>query len=247
MLRVLFYLFLLFIPVNYSSTRSTAATVSTAPTESPLSGYQELYTEMHLDNIINYTAFEQAIAGYNKIYRANKDILTLIDFSKPSTEERFYVLDIKQKKLLFASLVSHGRNSGGNYATSFSNENGSLKSSLGFYVTENTYQGKNGYSLILNGLEKGINDRAKERAIVIHGASYSNPSVISSSGRLGRSLGCPALPLDISKPVINTIKNGTILYIYANNQNYLAHSTILSAENSISPNSIMALNNLITE
>lgn len=92
---------------------------------------------------------------------------------------------MRHKKLLFSSLVSHGKNSGGNYATSFSNENGSLKSSLGFFLTENTYQGKNGYSLVLNGLEKGINDRAKERAIVIHGAAYSNPSVIASSGSAG--------------------------------------------------------------
>ena len=94
--------------------------------------------------------------------------------------------------------IWHGKNSGGNYATSFSNENGSHKSSLGFYLTENTYQGRNGYSLILNGLEKGINDLAKQRAIVIHGASYSDPSVAASSGRLGRSFGCPALPVSVS-------------------------------------------------
>lgn len=137
---------------------------------------------------------------------------------------------MRHKKLLFSSLVSHGKNSGGNYATSFSNENGSLKSSLGFFLTENTYQGKNGYSLVLNGLEKGINDRAKERAIVIHGAAYSNPSVIASSGRLGRSFGCPALPQAVSKPIINTIKGGSLLFIYANNQNYLAYSPILSKQ-----------------
>ena len=112
------------------------------------------------------------------------------------------VLDIRQKRILYTSLVSHGKNSGGNYATSFSNENGSHKSSLGFYLTENTYQGRNGYSLILNGLEKGINDLAKQRAIVIHGASYSDPSVAASSGRLGRSFGCPALPVSVSKPII---------------------------------------------
>ena len=114
-------------------------------------------------------------------------------------------------------------------------------------MTENTYQGKNGYSLVLNGLEKGINDRAKERAIVVHGANYCSPSVAASAGRLGRSFGCPALPQSLAKPIINTIKNGTLLYIYANDKDYLSHSTILSTERSISPNSIIALNNLIRE
>lgn len=201
-----------------------------APLTSATSSCRQLYLEMNLEGVVNYTAFEQAIAGYTKIEQKNKEILTLVDFSKPSTEERFYVFDMKHKKLLFTSLVSHGKNSGGNYATSFSNENGSLKSSLGFFLTENTYQGRNGYSLILNGLEKGINDRARERAIVIHGAAYSNPSVIASSGRLGRSFGCPALPLSVSKPIINTIKNGSLLFIYADNENYLTDSPILSTQ-----------------
>jgi hypothetical protein len=100
-------------------------------------------------------------------------------------------------------------------------------SSLGFYLTEGTYQGKNGYSLILNGLEEGINDKAKQRAIVIHGADYCNPTLASHAGRLGRSLGCPALPREMCEPVINTIKNGTLLFIYANDKDYLAKSSIL--------------------
>lgn len=222
--KIFIYLLLLFIPVNFSQMRSSE------PVMYEVSICRQLYQEMQLEGIINFTAFEQAIAGYNKIEEKSKEILTLVDFSKPSTEERFYVFDMRHKKLLFSSLVSHGKNSGGNYATSFSNENGSLKSSLGFFLTENTYQGKNGYSLVLNGLEKGINDRAKERAIVIHGAAYSNPSVIASSGRLGRSFGCPALPQAVSKPIINTIKGGSLLFIYANNQNYLAYSPILSKQ-----------------
>lgn len=221
--KVFLYLFLLFIPVNFSTMRSSE------PRIQEVSCCRQLYHEMQLDKIVNYAAFEQAIAGYNKIEDKAKEILTLVDFSKPSPEERFYVFDMRHKKLLFTSLVSHGKNSGGNYATSFSNENGSLKSSLGFFLTENTYQGKNGYSLVLNGLEKGINDRAKERAIVIHGAAYSNPSVIASTGRLGRSFGCPALPQAVSKPIINTIKGGSLLFIYANNQNYLTYSPILSS------------------
>lgn len=222
--KIFIYLLLLFIPVKFSQMRSSG------PVMREVSSCRQLYQEMQLEGIVNFTAFEQAIAGYNKIEEKSKEILTLVDFSKPSTEERFYVFDMRHKKLLFSSLVSHGKNSGGNYATSFSNENGSLKSSLGFFLTENTYQGKNGYSLVLNGLEKGINDRAKERAIVIHGAAYSNPSVIASSGRLGRSFGCPALPQAVSKPIINTIKGGSLLFIYANNQNYLAYSPILSKQ-----------------
>lgn len=222
MYKFLLYLLFSFIPVNYTLTRSTAYL---QPVQSP---YRKLYADMNLENIINYSAFEQAISGYNKIEVKNKDIITLIDFTKPSTEERFYVLDLKQKKLLYSSVVSHGKNSGLNYATSFSNENGSYKSSLGFYVTGNTYQGKNGYSLVLDGLEKGINDQAKKRAIVIHGATYSNPTVAMSSGRLGRSFGCPALPESLCKPIINAIKGGSLLYIYANDENYLAHSNILT-------------------
>lgn len=224
MYKIFFYFLLLFIPVNFSQRESFE------PYTFEVSSCKQLYNEMQLEGIVNFTAFEQAIAGYDKIGEKTKEILTLVDFSKPSTEERFYVFDMRHKKLLFTSLVSHGKNSGGNYATSFSNENGSLKSSLGFFLTENTYQGKNGYSLILNGLEKGINDRAKERAIVIHGAAYSNPSAIASSGRLGRSFGCPALPQTVSKPIINTIKGGSLLFIYANNQNYLTYSPILSGQ-----------------
>lgn len=202
---------------------------------------------MQLDRVVNYTAFEQALIGAQMVERRNQEIITLIDFTKPSTEERLYVLDVRHKKLLFSSLVSHGKNSGGNYATSFSNEVNSYKSSLGFFVTEHTYQGKNGYSLVLDGLEKGINDRAKERAIVVHGADYCSPSVVASTGRLGRSFGCPALPQSLARPIIDTIKDGTLLYIYANDKEYLSQSTILSTGRSISPNSIIALNNRIRE
>ncbi|NDV84819.1 murein L,D-transpeptidase catalytic domain family protein [Bacteroides sp. 51] len=224
-MRKLFLIILLFAirPVSYSVSEERTAI---HPSDD-IDPYQ-LYAEMELENTINYVAFQQAVIGYNKIQEKKKDIITLIDFTKPSSEERFYVFNVKQKKLLFTSVVSHGRNSGDLYTTSFSNKNGSYKSSLGFFITQNTYQGRNGYSLVLDGLEKGINDRAKQRAIVIHGASYSNPSVIASSGRLGRSLGCPALPQGISRRVINTIKDGSLLYIYANNRDYLAQSTFFS-------------------
>ena len=187
----------------------------------------DLYRSMQLEGVVNWKAFRQAVAGYHKIENRRRDILTLIDFSRPSTAKRLFVFDMKQRKLLFSSVVSHGKNSGENYATSFSNEYGSYKSSLGFYLTESTYQGKNGYSLILEGLEKGINDRARERAIVMHGAAYANPSVVSKGGRLGRSFGCPAVPQKLTRPIIDTIKGGSVMYIYAETPDYLAHSSVL--------------------
>lgn len=125
----------------------------------------DLYRSMQLEGVVSWKAFRQAVTGYHKIAGRKRDVLTLIDFSRPSTEKRLFVFDMKQRRLLFSSVVSHGKNSGDKYATSFSNEYGSYKSSLGFYLTETTYQGRNGYSLILNGLEKGINDRARERAL----------------------------------------------------------------------------------
>ena len=195
---------------------------------SPVSECRSLYTALGIADIVSYRAFEQAYDGWSRIKNKKEDILTLIDFSKPSTEERLYVFDMRAPKMLFHTHVAHGRNSGDNYATSFSNVNGSHQSSLGFYRTGSTYIGRNGYSLILDGLEKGINDNARERAIVIHGAAYANPSVIESAGRLGRSFGCPALPQAVSKEIIDTIKGGSLLFIYADDNSYLAQSEILS-------------------
>lgn len=189
--------------------------------------YAGLYRSMQLEGVVSWKAFHQAVTGYHKIADRKRDVLTLIDFSRPSTEKRLFVFDMKQRKLLFSSVVSHGKNSGDKYATSFSNEYGSYKSSLGFYLTETTYQGKNGYSLILNGLEKGINDRARERAIVMHGAAYANPSVVREGGRLGRSFGCPTVPQKLTRPIIDAIKGGSVMYIYAEASDYLAHSSVL--------------------
>ena len=189
-----------------------------------------LYHEIALAGTIDYAVFERAIAGYNRMGGHDKDILTVIDFTKPSTEKRLFVIDLKLKKILFISYVAHGRNSGEKYATSFSNREGSFKSSLGFYKTENTYYGKNGYSLVLDGLERGINDKAKERAIVMHGAAYADPSTIRSCGRLGRSLGCPALPLAVSKKIIDTIKGGTLLYIHGDDKTYASLSTFIKQD-----------------
>lgn len=209
------------------------------PTESPVAAVKaadevvSLYHSMQLEGVVNWRAFKQAVTGYNRIKKRKRDVLTLIDFSKPSTDKRLYVFDMKHCRMLYSSVVSHGKNSGGNYATSFSNEYGSYKSSLGFYLTASTYQGRNGYSLILDGLEKGINDRARERAIVVHGAAYADPSVASRGGRLGRSFGCPALPTSVSRPIIDAIKGGSVMYIYAETPSYLAQSSILDTSDDV--------------
>lgn len=179
---------------------------------------QRLYNDLGLSGTVSLPAFQQALAGYYKLVAKDKKLLALIDFTKPSTERRFCVIDLEQKKVLFETHVAHGRQSGDNYAVSFSNEPGSYKSSLGFFRTGETYSGKNGYSLLLDGLEKGINDNARERAIVIHGANYADPKVLQGQNRLGRSLGCPALPPAISQKIIDTIKGGTLLYIYGHNK-----------------------------
>ncbi len=220
-----FFLFLFF-PCHQNPIHTTEEWHAPSPVSELVAG-EEMYEEMQLGGIVNFLAFRQAVAGYIRIREKTKNILTLIDFSKPSTEERLYVFDMEKKKILYTSVVAHGRNSGEMYATSFSNSSGSYKSSLGFFLTENTYNGQNGYSLVLKGLEQGVNDKAKERAIVMHGASYADPRRVASGGRLGRSLGCPALPHRITKPIIDTIKGGSVLFIYANNGSYQAQSSIL--------------------
>lgn len=235
MQKLFLYLLLILIPSHIATIKTVNAASHASNTQieevelAEMTDSQQLYAEMGLEGMVNFTAFEQALNGYKQIDR-QKEIMTLIDFTKPSTEERLYVFDMSERKLLFSSHVSHGKNSGDKYAKHFSNELGSYKSSLGFYITENTYNGRNGYSLVLNGLEKGINHRAKERAIVIHGARYSNTSTITSTGRLGRSLGCPALPQKVSKPIIDTIKKGSVLYIYADSPEYTKRSNYISTQ-----------------
>lgn len=179
---------------------------------------------------IGFEAFSNAIEGFNKIEDRKDHILTIIDYTKPSTEERFYVIDLESGTMLYKTHVAHGRNSGENYTTAFSNRLNSYQTSHGFFRTAETYQGGNGYSLRLDGLEPGINDNARARAIVIHGAAYANPrQSYGSNDRLGRSLGCPALPTALNKKVIDTIKNGSLVYAHANDNNYAMNSQIIEA------------------
>jgi len=214
-----------------SATQSAVAPVEVAGVQS---GYfSEIYRHLGLDRLINFSVFEKAIMGYNKITAKKKEILALIDFSKPSTEQRLFVIDLKEEKMLFSTYVAHGKNSGDNYATSFSNKQGSHKSSLGFFLTANSYMSnRNGYSLQLLGLENGINDNALTRGVVVHGADYCDPAYIEGNGRLGRSFGCPAIPEDLTAPIIDTLKGGAVLFIYAPDQSYLSHSSLLKPSKS---------------
>lgn len=177
-------------------------------------------------------AFFSALAGLQQLVAEGKlqndSIISIVDFSLPSTEKRLFVIDLNNKKLLFNTLVSHGRNSGQNNATSFSNRPNSFKSSLGFYVTGQTYSGKHGLSLRLIGEERGINDNAERRGIVMHSADYVNDEWARGTGRIGRSEGCPAIPEEISDEVISTICNGSCLFLYSPDRFYLAHSRYIS-------------------
>jgi hypothetical protein len=222
---------------NHSNSSTTIAMPAPAPAPLPAAttdnSNKELYNDLNLaSNGMEPEVFELALKGFTRLADAGKianpDKITIIDFSQPSNQKRLYVIDLTKKRILFQSLVSHGRGTGALWARSFSNNQSSYQSSPGFYITEETYTGHNGYSMRLDGLEKGINDNARNRAIVMHGAPYANESSINALGFLGRSEGCPALPLSMYKPVINTIKNGTCLFIYTPEESYLNQSELLS-------------------
>ena len=162
-------------------------------------------------------SFESALKGFYALQEQGKlsaNILTLVDFSLPSSVKRLWVIDLDANKVVINSLVAHGKNSGGNIATRFSNVSQSFKSSLGLFVTAEVYRGKHGTSLKLDGQEKGRNDNARNRAVVVHGADYVSQEFVKNHHRLGRSEGCPAVPMDKADEIINTIKDGTCLYIY---------------------------------
>jgi hypothetical protein len=220
---------LLIIPVLYLlSFNSTSS--KEIPHTPVLNASSEIYQDLaqSSSDIPQESVFMMAMNGWEKLKGDfNSPIITVIDFSLPSTKKRLWIIDTEKGEILLNSVVSHGRNSGNLMAESFSNTPESFKSSLGFYETGETYSGKHGYSLRLDGLEKGFNDQARNRAIVIHGADYANEDFAKSTGRLGRSLGCPALPSDLSAAAIDLIKDGTMLFIYGNDQNYLTNSPLI--------------------
>jgi hypothetical protein len=187
---------------------------------------KNLYTECELTDKLDYNIFKHAMDGYNSIELTNTKLLSIIDYSKPSSEKRLFIIDIENHKLLYQTLVAHGKKSGYLNATKFSNKYGSHKSSLGFFRTGNSYNGIRGYSLQLEGLEKGINDNARQRGIIIHGANYVDDRLANGNGVIGRSWGCPAVSKKLSKEIINLLKGGSLLFIYANDELYKENSVI---------------------
>lgn len=196
-----------------------------------LSESELLYNKIDFSGInkLNYDVFEKAMKGFENLKKSGKiapstKLLTVCDFSLSSNTKRLWVINTENGDVLFNSLVAHGKNTGEEFAEHFSNMENSLQSSLGFYITDATYEGENGYSLKLLGMDKGFNDNALQRSVVMHGADYVSEEFAAQHQRIGRSWGCPAVPRKLAEPIINTIKGENVLFIYANNQDYLNSS-----------------------
>ncbi|MFD2891798.1 murein L,D-transpeptidase catalytic domain family protein [Flavobacterium chuncheonense] len=178
-----------------------------------------------------YESFFKAFEGYSQLQQQGlieNEYLTIVDFSLSSKEERLWVIDMNTKMVVLQSLVAHGKNSGMEFANQFSNKSESYQSSLGFYLTGETYTGKHGLSLKIDGLEYGINNNARQRAVVIHGADYASEKFVKANGRLGRSQGCPAVPYTVHKTLIETIKGKSCLFIYHPSRSYVEKSKLVS-------------------
>ena len=192
-----------------------------------------LYDYMSLEKTgLDEKAFEYAWRGYHNLLKKGlirkQNVLSICDFSQPSCSKRLYVIDVRHKKLLYRTYVAHGQNSGAEYASSFSNEKDSYKSSLGFYLTKRTYYGRNGLSLRIEGVDTGYNDLASKRNIVLHGASYVSQKYMTNNGAIGNSLGCPAMPNTMSPKIIRAVRNGSCLFIYHPTQKYLQESCVIN-------------------
>ena len=189
---------------------------------------KSVYDSLDIKDKIDYSIFQKAYLGYVQILNKNPGVLIIIDYSKPSNEERFYVLDLNKKKLVYSTRVAHSKNSGLEIPLQFSDDPNSYQSSLGFFVTLGEYNGAYGYSLRLKGLEENINANAEDRAIVIHGGDIVEDEYIKKFGFAGRSLGCPVLPHSLTREIIDFIKHGRILFIYGNDEEYVDNSAYLS-------------------
>ena len=189
---------------------------------------KSVYDSLNIKNKIDYSIFQKAYLGYVQISNKNPGVLIIIDYSKPSNEERFYVLDLNKKKLVYSTRVAHSKNSGLEIPLQFSDDPNSYQSSLGFFVTLGEYNGAYGYSLRLKGLEENINANAEDRAIVIHGGDIVEDEYIKKFGFAGRSLGCPVLPHSLTREIIDFIKHGRVLFIYGNDEEYVDNSAYLS-------------------
>ncbi len=226
---MLIYMSFAFVNPEAASTPATETVAKPAMDEKAA-----LYENLELGALgLSRKAFDYALTGFHKLLDEGKiqkdNILSILDFSLPSGKKRLFVIDLASGELVFHTYAAHGKKSGTTVATEFSNKMNSNKSSLGFYVTGDTYKGKHGTSLRLEGEEKGINDNALARGIVMHSASYVDESIIAQQGFIGRSQGCPALPANIYKDVIEKIKNGSCLFIYSPDKYYTSHSKILKA------------------
>ena len=205
---------------------------------------KSVYVSLNIKDKIDYSIFQKAYLGYIQIQNKNPGVLIIIDYTKPSNEERFYVLDLNKKKLVYSTRVAHSKNSGLEIPLEFSDDPNSYQSSLGFFVTLGEYNGAYGYSLRLKGLEENINANAEDRAIVIHGGDIVEDEYIKKFGFAGRSLGCPVLPHSLTRPVIDFIKHGRVLFIYGNDEEYINDSVYLSSLASVfegSPKNIVEI------
>jgi hypothetical protein len=214
------------IPASLSSHKTT--TVETFELK-----VSSLYATMNPNHfkLPQLESFSKALKGFYKLQEKGlikNNLLTLVDFSLSSNSKRLWIIDMNTNTILYHSLVAHGRNSGEEFATKFSNKAESFQSSLGFYITGEVYQGKHGKSLRLDGIERGINDKARDRAVVMHGADYVSEHFIKQNKRLGRSLGCPALPEELTAEIIELIKNQSCLFIYHPTKTYAVSSKLLS-------------------
>ncbi|HVU58907.1 MAG TPA: murein L,D-transpeptidase catalytic domain family protein [Puia sp.] len=229
-----------FLPLSHSfSPTIPVAAVPTARVDHAGFSYADssrlnlFYDNLRLDSLgLSQEAYHKAIAGFLNLVISgavqNTEVLSIIDFSKPSNEKRLFVLDMSSGALLFNTLVAHGRNSGKLLATRFSNRMNSFMSSLGFYVTGDPFMGQHGYSLRLEGIERGWNDNAFHRSIIMHPAGYVSEEHIRQWGYLGRSEGCPAIPEELDRPIIDSIRGGSCLFIYSPNNSYLHRSRLAS-------------------
>ncbi len=236
-MRFIPFLFLvIFFNLNfYMLNGDSGSGLTDPPSESVLPSAENasrIFSELKGDTgNLSFEAFRFAWTGYMRLLSDHKlikgSILSVIDFSLPSREKRLWVIDLEKQEILFHELVAHGKNSGMQYPRKFSNMPETNMSSLGFYKTGNTYTGKHGMSLVLDGLEKDFNGNARKRAIVMHPASYVSGDYIRKYGRIGRSFGCPAIPAASSGAIINTIKDGSCLFIYFPSPEYLSGSSLL--------------------
>ncbi|WP_314295298.1 murein L,D-transpeptidase catalytic domain family protein [Fusobacterium periodonticum] len=235
MKKVLIFLSLLIVSslsfsegTNLENINQNTVTETETKPQKVILNVKSVYDSLNIKGKLDYSIFQKAYLGYVQISNKNPGVLVIIDYTKPSNEERFYVLDLNKKQLVYSTRVAHSKNSGLEIPLEFSDDPNSYQSSLGFFLTLGEYNGAYGYSLRLKGLEENINANAESRAIVIHGGDIVNDEYIKKFGFAGRSLGCPVLPTALTKEIVNYIKQGRVLFIYGNDEEYIEESVYLS-------------------